>query len=322
MIHRLPGCPEGRLRYKRSDCPLPQIGLGLASIGVKYADGAMTSPTLSKPSLPTIWRVPDDLWHCLAPVLVVNKPRQKSGRPRSSDRPIFDALIYLARTGCQWCALPAEFPPKSTVHDRLQEWVEHGCLEQAWGLLLQRYDETSGIDWYWQSADGCIVKAPLGKRTVQGDPQATGANPTDRGKAGSKRHLLTDGQGLPLAVVLTGANRHDMKKLADLLDAKVIEAPDPEEVEQHLCLDRGYDYEDCRQAATKRGYIPHIPDKDAPVPPPTDPNRHPPRRWVVEVGHAWFNRFRGVLIRWAKSAPSYLGFVQLAACLKGYFIFE
>ncbi|MGF1569586.1 MAG: hypothetical protein ACFCVD_16215 [Nodosilinea sp.] len=52
-----------------------------------------------------------------------------------------------------------------------------------------------------------------------------------------------------------------------MLDAKVIEAPDTEAVEQHLCLDRGYDYEDCRQAALERGYIPHIPDKDAPVPP-------------------------------------------------------
>ncbi len=275
----------------------------------------MASSALIKATLPTIWRVPDELWQRIAPVLVVNKPRQRPGRPRSADRPIFDALIHLARTGSQWCALPAEFPPKSTVHDRFQEWVEYGCLETAWGLLLQAYDETLGIDWHWQSADGCIVKAPLGKRTAQGETQATGPSPTDRGKSGSKRHLLTEGKGVPLAVVLTGANRHDMKKLADLLDAKVIEAPDTEAVEQHLCLDRGYDYEDCRQAALERGYTLHIPDKNAPVPAPTDPNRHPPRRWVVEVGHSWFNRFRGVLIRWAKSAQSYLGFVQLAACL-------
>lgn len=52
--------------------------------------------------LPTLWRVPDALWQTIAPVLTVNKPRQKSGRPRRADRPIFDALIYLARTGMQW----------------------------------------------------------------------------------------------------------------------------------------------------------------------------------------------------------------------------
>lgn len=274
------------------------------------------SSVTNKPSeLPTIWHVPDALWQKIAPALDVNKPRQKPGRPRSADRPIFDALIYLARTGMQWSALPKDFPPKSTVHDRLQEWLEYGCLEAAWAALLEVYDQTLGIDWQWQSADGCIVKAPLGKRTAQGDAQATGANPTDRGKSGSKRHLLTDGKGIPLAVVLSGANRHDMKKLADLLDATVIESPSPSVIEQHLCLDRGYDYQTCRQGAEVRGYIPHIPDKNAPVPPPNDPNRHPPRRWVVEVGHSWFNRFRGILIRWAKSSQSYLGFIQIAACL-------
>ena len=88
---------------------------------------------------------------------------------------------------------------------------------------------------------------------------------------------------MPLAVVLSGANRHDMKKLADLLDAIVIERPDPELVEQHLCLDRGYDYDSCRTQAKTSGYIAHIPDASLPVPPPDDPNRHPPRRWVVSA---------------------------------------
>jgi transposase len=106
-----------------------------------------------------------------------------------------------------------------------------------------------------------------------------------------------------------------MKKLAALLEAVVIEVPDSKEVEQHLCLDRGYDYDSCRYAASVKGYIHHIPDKDAPVPAPNDPNRHPPRRWVVEVGHSWFNPFRRLLIRWEKLPSRYLGFVQLAACL-------
>jgi len=91
---------------------------------------------------------------------------------------------------------------------------------------------------------------------------------------------------MPIAVVLSGANRHDMKKLAALLDAKVIAAPPMAQGQSYLCLDRGYNYEDCRRAAQEQGYIPHIPA-------PTNPQRHPPRRWVMEVGHAWFNRFRG-----------------------------
>jgi putative transposase len=138
--------------------------------------------------------------------------------------------------------------------------------------------------------------------------------------------LLTEGGGIPLAVVLSGANRTDMKKLGDLLAAQLIEeavAAVPEEgaerqEERHLCLDRGYATVACRERAVAHGYVPHIPPKRSaaePIPPPGDPARHPPRRWVVEVSHSWFNRFRRLLIRWEKKAANYLGFVQLAACL-------
>ncbi len=116
--------------------------------------------------------------------------------------------------------------------------------------------------------------------------------------------------------MVSGANRHDMKKLGELLDAVVIE-PAPTEP-PHLALDRGYDYPNCRDEAVARGYTPHIPPKaseEHPLPPPGHPDRHPPRRWVVEVGHSWFNRFRRLLVRWEKKAEHYLGFVQLAAVL-------
>jgi putative transposase len=127
---------------------------------------------------------------------------------------------------------------------------------------------------------------------------------------------LTEGRGIPVAVVVTGANRHDMKKLAELLDAVVVEPASAEA--PHLVLDRGYDYQSCRDEAIARGYTPHIPAKataERPLPPPGDPDRHPPRRWVVEVGHSWFNRFRRLLTRWEKQAGHYLGFVHLAAVL-------
>ena len=116
--------------------------------------------------------------------------------------------------------------------------------------------------------------------------------------------------------MVTGANRHDMKKRADLLDATVVE-PAPTGPPR-LVLDRGYDYQSCRDAAVARGYTPHILPKasaERPIPPPGDPERHPPRRWVVEVAHSWFNRFRRLLTRWEKHGSHYLGFVQLAAVL-------
>jgi transposase len=127
---------------------------------------------------------------------------------------------------------------------------------------------------------------------------------------------LTDGQGVPLATVLSGANRTDMKKLGDLLDAPLVEAP-PDRA-RHRCLDRGYDDAACRETASAHGYTAHIPPQASaaqPLPPPGHPDRHLPRRWVVAVAHSWCNRFRRLLIRWEKHADPYLAFVQLAAIL-------
>jgi len=119
-----------------------------------------------------------------------------------------------------------------------------------------------------------------------------------------------------VAETLTGANRHDMTQLAALLEGTVVE-PTPTEP-PHLALDRGYDFDACRETATAHGYTAHIPPKASaqrPLPPPGHPDRHPPRRWVVEVAHSWFNRFRRLLTRTEKLASHYRGFVHLAAVL-------
>jgi transposase len=121
-------------------------------------------------------------------------------------------------------------------------------------------------------------------------------------------------------VVISGANRTDMKKLEDLLDASFAPYPDhdPTPPVRHLVLDRGYDYDACRRTAQDHHLIPHIPPKASaaqPLPPPGHPDRHPPRRWVVEVAHSWFNRFRRLLIRWEKRPDTYLALLQFAATL-------
>ena len=84
----------------------------------------------------------------------------------------------------------------------------------------------------------------------------TGPNPTDRAKSGTKRHVLTDGGGVPLAVVITAANVPDMRVVGELLDARVLRAPAG--TEQHVCLDKGYDYADAERAVRRRRYVPHI----------------------------------------------------------------
>src|SRR5699024_11308057 len=103
--------------------------------------------------------------------------RRPSGvRQPKAPRLVFEAVVYVLRTGCQWKALPFErFGSASAIHNRFLEWQEAGVFEALWREGLAEYDEMEGIAWRWQSIDGAMMKAPVAQ-------EATGPNPTDRGK--------------------------------------------------------------------------------------------------------------------------------------------
>jgi putative transposase len=252
------------------------------------------------------WAVTDELWAKVAPLIPPAPPRPKGGRRRLPDRQIFAAILYVLRTGIQWNALPRELGASSAVHDRFQEWARAGLFQALWEAGLAEHDELAGIDWRWQAVDGVMTKAPFGGA-------ATGPNPTDRGKQGVKRSLLSDGAGIPLAAAAAGANRHDMKLLAATLDGIAVARPAPApEDPQHLCLDAGYDYEAVRAEAAERGYTAHIRSRGQAA---RDKAAHPggrARRWVVERTHGWLNRSRRLLVRWEKKLGNHLAFVHLA----------
>ena len=150
------------------------------------------------------WEVSDALWERARPLIPERRPHPKGGRPANDDRAMFTAIVYVLRTGIQWNALPRELGASTTVYDRFRLWEEQGVFERIWQAGLQEYDELEGIAWEWQSMDGVMTKAPFGGA-------ATGANPTDRGKRGTKRSQLSDARGMPLAVMVAGANRNDMR---------------------------------------------------------------------------------------------------------------
>ena len=80
-------------------------------------------------------------------------------------------------------------------------------------------------------------------------------NPTDRGKLGTKRHVLTDQRGIPLSITITSTNTHDMKAAIDTLDTVIVQKPS---CKQNLCLDKGYDFPEIEKEVIKRKYITHI----------------------------------------------------------------
>ena len=91
--------------------------------------------------LRTIWRIPDDLWAELQPILPPEKPPGTRGRPVVPFRQITDGILYVLRTGCQWKALPREYGSGSTCHRRFQAWVKARIFKQFWAKLLTRYDD-------------------------------------------------------------------------------------------------------------------------------------------------------------------------------------
>jgi putative transposase len=260
----------------------------------------------------TGFRVSDELWAVLAPLLPtrVKTHRFGGGRPRVPDRRCADAIFYVLRTGCQWEALhQTEWCAKSTAHDRFQEGVDAGVFLKFWQTGVAQFDELQGIDWTWLSMDGAMAKAPLGGKT-------TGPNPTDRAKGGVKRSLVTEGHGVPLGLVVDGANRHDMKRVRSTLDSLVVKRPAPRaEQPQGMCLDKGYDYQEVRDICEEFGVTAHIRSRGEEAQAIKDQASQKARRWVVERTHSWMNRVRRILVRWDKKPEHYLAFRHVACAL-------
>jgi len=95
-----------------------------------------------------------------------------------SSRKIFEGIVYVLRTGCQWKSLKKEsFGSSSSIHKYFRFWLKAGFFEALWEAGLAEYDEMEGISWSWQSIDGSNIKAPMALKN-----EAVGPNPTDRGK--------------------------------------------------------------------------------------------------------------------------------------------
>lgn len=144
----------------------------------------------------------------------------------------------------------------------------------------------------------------------------TGANPTDRGKQGAKRSLLTEGHGIPIGLAVEGANRHDMKLVRPTLESIVVARPQAtEDQPQGMCLDKGYDYDEVRRLLDEFGFTAHIRGRGEEVREIAAEAGKRARRWVVERSHSWMNRFRRILVRWEKKAENYLAFLHFACAL-------
>ena len=144
----------------------------------------------------------------------------------------------------------------------------------------------------------------------------TGPNPTDRGKSGVKRSVLTEAKGIPVGLAIDGANRHDMKLVQATVDSIPVERPAPtRERPQGMCLDKGYDFDEVRESIQEFGFTSHIRSRGEEAQAIKREAGFKARRWVVERTHSWMNRFRRILVRWDKSPDNYIAFLHFACAL-------
>lgn len=271
------------------------------------------SSLTQKPKNVDYCHVPDALWHRVRHLLPPAKAHPQGGRPPADNRAVLNGIWYVLWTGCQWKSIQRHWfgVCSSTLHQRFQLWQEAGIFAHLMGLMARFYARKRGVGWQFQAIDSKSCPAPLGGAE-------TGPSPVDRSKRGSKLHLLVDQAGAPLSVQVTGANIHDKWLVEQIVISMVVPRPDPGDVEQHLCLDRGYDYPDVHAYVEIARYIAHIKHRrrrgepeleDCPIPGET---QYPARRWVVERTLGWLTKRRSVRVRWCKKATNWLAFIQFA----------
>ncbi len=274
----------------------------------------MSKNTNTKPKNVDYFKVPDELWDKIEGLFPQPPDKRGPGRPRADSRATLNGIWYILWTGCQWKAVHRDWfgVCSSTLHERSQAWQQEGIFQAIMVTMVCFYNERKGIEWEWQSLDSKSCPAPLGG-------EKTGKNPTDRAKSGGKIHMLVDARGAPLALHITGANEHDKWSADDLIFSMVIERPNPDQTEQHLCADRGYDYDDVHQVLEQLQYVSHIKRRRRRNEPKVDecpiPGElcYPARRWVVERTLGWLSKRRSIRVRWSKKPENWLALVQLAS---------
>jgi transposase len=255
------------------------------------------------------WIVSDALWERIEPLLPRKERRFRSpGRKRLPDRLALQGILFVLCTGLAWRALPAElgFGCGVTCWRRLEAWTRAGGWARLHALLLAELRAADRLDWSRAVVDSSQAQAK--KRGA-----ATGPSPVDRGRPGSKHHLLVDARGTPLAWTLTGGNRHDSTQLIPLVDR----VPPvrgrrgrPRRRPDRVIGDRAYDDPSHRRRLRARGITPLLARRN------TQHGSGLGRwRWVVERTLARLHQFRRLLVRYERRHDIHEGLLALACCL-------
>lgn len=233
------------------------------------------------------------------------------GRKPLDRRRILTGILFVLKTGIAWDDLPCDLGCGcgKTCRHYLQLWHQAGVWLKLHALLLAELNGADEIDWERGLIDASFAKAPEGG-------EDTGPNPTDRGKSGSKHHVLTDAQGIPLNATTTAANVNDVTQLLKVLLTMppVGGKPGPKrQLPERLQGDRGYDSEPLRVLLRWLGITPILAKRNT-----GHGSGLGVHRWFIERTISWlhsFGRLRRRLDRLIDIQEALLRFACSLVCL-------
>lgn len=253
--------------------------------------------------------VTDALWERIEPLLPPPKRRRRRfpGRKPADRRKVLAGIIFVLRTGIPWEEVPAEMGVCGmTCWNYLRAWQAAGVWQRLHEVLLAELEGAGKIDWERAAIDSTQARA-------LGGGDNTGPNPTDRSKPGTKHHVLTDAQGIPLATKATGSNVHDVTQMIPLVDqvppvsGKVGR---PRQRPEELYADRAYDSDPHREELKDRNIDPKIARRNT---------EHGSGlgvfRWVVERTNSWLHSFRKLRLRTDRHGDIHDAFLTLGSAL-------
>ena len=240
----------------------------------------------------------DEEWALVAPFI---PPKSKVGRPRRTNmRAVWDAILYMAATGCQWAMLPKDFPPFTTVQYYFYRMRDLGLLDALNDALVGASRVLAGRD---LAPTAGIIDSQSVTTTESGGPRGYDAGKKTKGR---KRHIVTDTEGNLLALITHPADIQDRDGAADVIKMALESYP----TLTHIFADGGYTGDTLRDA---------MEEIDGPT---IEVVRRPPgvtgfvviaRRWVVERTFAWLGRCRRLAKDWERSIASADAWTLIAA---------